>query len=173
GGVSVVVGPGASRAAIDSLARVLDPARRDSTVVIVSLGYRGKIIPELGPVPLNEAQRLATVRQVVSRIHPNILLPAEDPYDAGDRAVGTPPPEQWGKYLTAPAPPAKSIDRNVRVGVSASAYTRNDSTLYAWAAAPGSPMDVVGFSLFPSPFVGGGIQADTRTADRWMRATPP
>jgi hypothetical protein len=34
-------------------------------------------------------------------------------------------------------------------------------------------MDVVGFSLFPAPYVGGGIQADTRTADRWMRATPP
>ena len=28
-------------------------------------------------------------------------------------------------------------------------------------------------SLFPSPYVGGGIQADTRTADRWMRAAPP
>lgn len=171
--VSVVVVPGASRAAIDSLARVLDPARRDSTTVIVSLGYRGKIIPELGPVPLNEPLRLATIRQIMTRIHPNILLPAEDPYDTGDRAVGTLPPDRWEKYLTDAARLAKSIDRNVRVGVSASAYTRNDSTLYAWAARPGSPMDVVGFSLFPSPFVGGGIQADTRTADRWMRATPP
>ena len=50
---------------------------------------------------------------------------------------------------------------------------RSDSALYAWAAAPGSPIDIVGFSLFPSPYVGGGIQSDTRTADRWMRATPP
>src|SRR5581483_11812889 len=29
------------------------------------------------------------------------------------------------------------------------------------------------FSLFPSPYVGGGIGADTRTADRWMRGAPP
>ena len=36
--VSVVIVPGASRTAIDSVARVLDPARRDSTVVIVALG---------------------------------------------------------------------------------------------------------------------------------------
>jgi hypothetical protein len=57
--------------------------------------------------------------------------------------------------------------------VAASAYTRADSALYAWAAAPGSPIDIVGFSLFPSPYVGGGIQADVRTADRWMRASPP
>jgi hypothetical protein len=68
---------------------------------------------------------------------------------------------------------AKSVDRKVKVGVAASAFTRNDSILYAWAASPTSPIDVVGFSLFPSPYVGGGIQADTRTADRWMRATPP
>jgi hypothetical protein len=171
--VSVVVVPGASRTAIDSLAHVLEPARRDSTVLIVAIGYRGKLIPELGPVPLAESQRLATVRQVVQRLHPDILLPAEDPYGSGERAVGELPPERWEKFLTAASRIAKSIDKNVRVGVAASAYTRNDSALYAWAASPSSPMDVVGFSLFPSPYVGGGIQSDTRTADRWMRATPP
>jgi hypothetical protein len=171
--VSVVVVPGASRAAIDSLARVLEPARRDSTVLVVALGYRGKLVPELGPVPLGEAQRLTTIRQVMQRLRPDILLPAEDPYGSGERAVGTLPPSRWEKYLTDAARVAKSIDRNVRVGVSASSYTQNDSTLYAWAATLGSPMDVVGFSLFPSPYVGGGIQSDTRTADRWMRATPP
>jgi hypothetical protein len=171
--LSVVVVPGASRTAIDSLARVLEPARRDSTVLIVAIGYRGKLIPELGPVPLAESQRLGTVRQVVQRLHPDILLPAEDPYGSGERAVGELSPQRWEKYLAAAARIAKSIDRNVRVGVAASAYTRNDSTLYAWAASPSSPMDVVGFSLFPSPYVGGGIQSDTRTADRWMRATPP
>ena len=84
-----------------------------------------------------------------------------------------PPPSRWEKYLADAAHLAKSIDRTVKVGVAASAYTSNDSTLYAWAASPRSPMDVVGFSLFPSPYVGGGIQSDTRTADRWMRATPP
>jgi hypothetical protein len=171
--VSVVVVPGASRAALDSLARVLDPYRRDSTVLIVALGYRGKLVPELGPIPLDEAVRLATVRQVVQRLHPDILLPAEDPYGSGERAVGTLPPSRWEKYLADASRVAKSIDRNVKVGVAASSYTSNDSTLYAWAASQNSPMDVVGFSLFPSPYVGGGIQSDTRTADRWMRATPP
>lgn len=171
--ISVVVVPGASRAAIDSLAHLLDPAKRDSTVLIVALGYHGKLIPELGPAPLGEAQRLATIRQVVGRLHPDILLPAEDPYGSGERALGNLPPAQWEQYLTNAARVAKSIDRNVRIGVAASAYTSNDSALYAWAATPGSPIDVVGFSLFPSPYVGGGIQSDTRTADRWMRATPP
>jgi hypothetical protein len=171
--VSVVVVPGASRLALDSLAHVLDPYRRDSTVLIVALGYRGKLIPELGPEPLAEAERLATIRLVMQRLRPDILLPAEDPYGSGERAVGNLPPSRWEMYLTDAARIAKSIDRNVKVGVAASAYTSNDSILYAWAASPRSPIDIMGFSLFPSPYVGGGIQSDTRTADRWMRATPP
>jgi len=166
--IEVVVLPGASRLAMDSLARVLVPARRDSALLIVALGYRGKLVPELEKAPLDEAQRLATLRLIVDRLRPDIVLPAEDPYGSGERAVGALPPEEWESYLARAAHVAKGIDREVRVGVAVSAYTRNDSVLYAWAAAPRSPIDVVGFSLFPSPYVGGGIQADTRTADRWM-----
>jgi hypothetical protein len=171
--VSVVVAPGATKPAIDSLAKVLESARRDSTVLIVTIAYHAPIVPELGSVALNEEQRLATLRLVVERLKPDIVLPAEDPYGSGARAVGTLPPDRWKAFLTRAARVAKGIDKDVSVGVAASAFTANDSALYAWAAAPGSPMDVVGFSLFPSPYVGGGIQADTRTADRWMRATPP
>lgn len=171
--VAVVVTPGATRLTIDSLAKVIDPTRRDSTVLIVAIGYRGNTLPELRKVPLNEAQRLATLRVVIARLHPDIVLPAEDPYGSGERAVGILSPRRWEAYLTEAARVAKSVDRKVRVGVAASAYTTNDSALYAWAAAAGSPIDVVGFSLFPTPYVGGGIQTDTRTVDRWLRATPP
>ncbi|MFI5227981.1 MAG: hypothetical protein ACHQWU_02860 [Gemmatimonadales bacterium] len=173
GAVSVVVVPGASRLAIDSLARVLGPMRRDSAVVVVALGYRGKLVPELGPAPFNEAQRLVTLRLVIDRIRPDIVLPAEDPYTTGERAVGAREPVQWEAYLTRAARVAKSADPSIRVGVAASSYRTRDSTLYAWAAGPSSPIDVVGFSFFPSPVSGGGIQSDTRTADRWMRVMPP
>ncbi|MEP6491426.1 MAG: hypothetical protein ABJF01_02025 [bacterium] len=170
--VSVVVAPGATRIAIDSLARVLDPARRDSTLLIVAIGYRNNLIPELRKSLLNEGERLVTLRQVIARLHPDIILPAEDPYGSGERALGLLPAATWEKYLTAAARAAKEVDKKVRVGVSASSYRTDDSTLYAWAVSRKSPMDVVGFSLFPSPYIGGGIQSDTRTADRWMRATP-
>jgi hypothetical protein len=171
--IEVVVLPGASRTAIDSLARTLDPARRDSALLVVALGYRGKLVPELEKAPLDEAQRLATLRLVVDRLRPDIVLPAEDPYGSGERALGALPPEEWEAYLSRAAHLVKSIDRNIRIGVAASAYTRNDSVLYAWAIAPKSPIDIAGFSLFPSPYVGGGIQADTRTADRWMNSLRP
>src|SRR5215216_5218976 len=138
--VAVVVVPGASRAAIDSLARVLDPARRDSTLLIVALGYRGKLLPELGKAPLNQEERLATLRQVVARLHPDVVLPAEDPYGSGARAVGELSPGEWQAYLRQAARVARSVDRGVHIGVAASSYTSNDSALYAWAASPASPI---------------------------------
>jgi hypothetical protein len=171
--VGVVVVPGATRLAIDSLARVIGPLRRDSTVVIVAIGYRGKLLPELGPSPFDEATRLVTLRLAIDRLRPDIVLPAEDPYTTGERAVGSREPVQWEAYLTRAARVAKSADPSVRIGVAASSYRTRDSILYAWAAKPTSPIDIVGFSFFPSPLTGGGIQADTRTADRWMRVMPP
>jgi len=171
--IEVVVRPDASKLAIDSLAKVIDPNRRSASMLIVALGYSGTVIPELRKVPLDEATRLATLKHVIEKLHPDIVLPAEDPYGAGERALGTLPVARWTAYLSAAARVAKMADTGIKVGVTASSYTRADSALYAWAASPRSPIDIVGFSLFPSPYVGGGIQADTRTADRWMRATPP
>src|SRR6185503_8631677 len=171
--IAVVVVPGATKLALDSLAKVIDPARRDSSPLIVAIGYRGTLLPELGKTKLNTAERIATMRRAIAQLHPDIILPAEDPYGSGERAVGTLTPEQWESYLTDAARVAKSMDRKIRVGVAASKYSSADSALYAWAASPSSPIDIVGFSLFPTPYVGGGVQADTRTADRWMRAMPP
>ena len=173
GAIQVVVDPGATNLAIDSLARVIDPSRRSASTLIVALGYRGTLIPELRKVPLDETTRLATLRRVVEKLHPDIVLPAEDPYGSGERSLGTLPVARWTAYLSRAATLVKTIDPSVKVGVAASNFTRADSALYAWAASAASPIDIVGFSLFPSPYVGGGIQADTRTADRWMRVTPP
>ncbi len=171
--ICVVVVPGISRQALDSLAKVLDPARRDSTTIIAAIGYRGVLVPEVSKAPFDEQERLATVRLVMRRLQPDILLPAEDPYTSGERAHGVVPVARWESYYIDAVRAAKSIDPDVRVGLAASAYTRNDSALFAWAGSARAPIDILGFSLFPSPYVGGGIQADTRTADRWMRANPP
>jgi hypothetical protein len=171
--ISVVVTPEITKVALDSLARVVDPSRRGTTPLIVTLGYRGKLVPELGKVPLNDQARIATIQRVIARLHPAIIIPAEDPYGAGERAVGRLSVERWKSYLTAASRAAKAADPKVKVAVAASDYTTPDSALYAWAATPGSPIDIPGFSLLPSPYVGGELQAATRTIDRWMRVTPP
>ena len=170
--LSVVVVPDATRGAIDSLGRVLEPAQRDTTPIIVALGYRGKLVPELGHVPLNIPERLGAVDRVMRRIHPTILLPAEDPYGSGARVLGRLPVETWKSYITQAARAAKAIDPKVQIGVSIASFSSRDSALYAWAGSPGSPVDIVGFSFFGSPFLGEELDALERAADRWMRVTP-
>lgn len=154
-------------AALDSLARVLEVVRSDSTQIMVTLGYAKSLIPLPGRT-FNDARRLRTIDQIVRRLRPDVLIPAQDPYDAGTRAAGQHPPEYWESYLTRAAAIVKRVRPRTKIGVSASAYDRRDSTLYAWAAAPRSPIDLVGFSLFPSPSGVRSLDAARGAADRWM-----
>lgn len=173
--VHVVVTPeGAKAEVLDSIAHVLEPLRRaDSTLVIVSLGYKGKLLPHLGSGSLDVAQRLRAVDQVVRRVKPDILLPAEDPYGSGAGALGSLEPRVWEDYITRAAAEAKRIRPRTRIGLSAASYGQRDSTLYAWAIAPGSPVDVVGFSLFPGRLGAVELDAAIRAADRWLVELKP
>jgi hypothetical protein len=142
--VSVVIVPEEmDRLALDSLSDALEMIRRDSTQLIVTLGYPKPLVPLPGRT-FSDARRLQTIDRVVRVLRPDILLPAEDPYDSGTRAAGQRAPQYWESYITRASQIAKSIRPRTRIGVSASAYDGRDSTLFAWAAAPGSPVDVVG-----------------------------
>lgn len=171
--VALVVAPGAENLALDSMARILDDLD-DSITVIVTLGYKGKLVPELGLVPLDEPGRLATVENIVRRLRPDILIPAEDPLAVGSRIVGRLSAETWKSYFTAASQRAKAIDPKVRIGLSVSSYGMTDSVLYAWAAQRGSPVDVVGFSFFPEKTgLHDIVSAFEPAADRWMKTIPP
>lgn len=166
--VNVVIVPERmDRAALDSLAHVLDIVRSDSTQIVVTLGYASPFIPFPGRT-FNDVRRLRIIDQVVRRLRPDVLLPAQDPYDAGTRAAGQHPPEYWESYLSRAAALTKRVRPRTRIGVSASAYDRRDSTLYAWAASATSPIDVVGFTLYPSSSGMRTLDAARGAADRWM-----
>jgi hypothetical protein len=167
--VSVVIVPEKmDRAALDSLAGALEIFRRDSTLFILTLGYPRPLVPMPGRT-FNDARRLQTIDRVVRVLRPDILLPAEDPYDSGTRAAGQLAPQFWESYIARASAIAKRVRPRTRIGVSASAYDGRDSTLYAWAAGAGSPVDVVGFTLFPSRTGVRTLDAATHAADRWMR----
>jgi hypothetical protein len=169
--VNVVIVPEAmDRAAMDSLARVLDVVRSDSTQIFVTLGYPSRLVPLPGRT-FNDTRRLRTIDDVVRRLHPDVLIPAQDPYDAGTRAAGLHPPEYWETFLTRAAAVAKRVRPRTKIGVSASSYDQRDSTLYAWAASSASPVDLVGFSLFPSATGVRTLDAAKGAADRWMAVT--
>jgi hypothetical protein len=170
----VVVAEEVTGTALDSVARVLEPLRRaDSTLLIVTLGYPGKLLPLLRPLEFDVDARLRAVNQVVRRLRPDILIPAEDPYGAGARAFGLLPVETWQDFLRRADSLSKRLRPRTRIGVAASSFGTRDSLLYSWAVKPGSPIDVVGFSLFPSRRGAETLDASMRAADRWIQTERP
>ncbi|MES2178954.1 MAG: hypothetical protein V4550_13930 [Gemmatimonadota bacterium] len=157
-----------NQAALDSISHVLDDVRGDSTTLIVTLGYERSLLPLAGD-RFSETRRIAAIEPIVRILRPDILVPAKDPYDAGTRAAGARSPEFWQGYFTKAAAVAKRARPRVKIGVAASTYDRRDSTLYAWAARRGSPIDVPGFTLYPSSTGVRTLDAARGAADRWMR----
>lgn len=171
--LSVTFVPGATAVAIDSVARSLDPLRSDSTLLVATIGYGDKLLPELTRDPLDVDERLRTLRRVIVRLRPDIVVPAQDPYGIGARVHGRLPVERWQEHLTRARALASEVRPRTRVALAASSYDSRDSTLYAWAAAPGSPVDVLGFTFYPSRLGARTMDASFRAADRWMHAHPP
>lgn len=172
--ISVVVNPEAARGvALDSLARSIERTRADSTLLIVALGY-----PKNGAVEIarsRDAYTLARVRDVdrlARRLRPDYLLPAVDPFDEGSRVIGVQTPQYWIDYFTRAARVAHYVNPNIKVGLPISSYGTRDSTLYAWAARPGSPIDVVGFSLLAGFDGARSLDTHLRVAQRWIRQFP-
>lgn len=172
--VSIVLTPEAVDGEIlDSLARALVGFREDSVLIVVSLGYSADADGDLGESPQSFTEgRVRRLDQIIRRLRPDILLPAIEPYGDGARAVGLQPVQFWVDYLTRAAALGQRLRPAMKVGVSAASYGTRDSVLYSWAARPGSPMDVVGFTLLPG--FDGAITLDTRMriAQRWLTQNP-
>ena len=167
--VSITIVPEAiNKAGLDSIAHTIEDLRGDSTQLIVTLGYPSSLNPLPGRT-FNEAKRLAAIEPIMRILRPDVLVPALEPYSAGAASTGSRPPDFWKDYLTRASADAKHIRPRTRIGVAASTFDRRDSTLYAWAAAAGSPVDIVGFSLWPSPTGLRTLDAARGAADRWMR----
>lgn len=171
--VNVVIVPSASTLAIDSVANTIGALPRDSLIVIATIGYHDKILPELQKQPLDAEVRLRTMRRVLSRIRPDIIVPAQDPYGVGARMMGRLPVAEWQDYYAKSAALVKQVRPRTSVALSISAFDTRDSTMYAWAASPGSPVDVIGFSFYPTRLGARSMDAGFRAADRWMRALSP
>jgi hypothetical protein len=171
--VQVVFVPGASTLAIDSVSHALDRLPRDSLLVVAAIGYRGKIVPAQHESTLDEEARLRTIRRVLERLRPDMLIPAQDPYGTGRRMLGRLPVAAWQGYYARVGALVRQVRPRTRVAYAAAAFDTRDSALFAWAAAPGSPVDVVGFSFYPSRLGARSMDAGFRAADRWLRVAPP
>jgi hypothetical protein len=172
--LSVVIEPEAARGvALDSLARSIDQARSDSTLLIIALGY-----PKKGEQEIRKSReaytvaRLKDIDRIARRLKPDYLIPAADPMEEGSRVLGEQSPQYWIDYFTRAARVAHYIYPRIKVGLPISSYGTRDSTLYAWAARRGSPIDVVGFSLLAGFDGARSLDTHLRVAQRWMRQYP-
>lgn len=170
--VALTLRPGAlTLAALDSTAKLVEPMRRDSALLIVTLGFDADDRRALRTDRATFlARRLAAVERLARALRPDILLPAEAPYGADRDVLGVQPVAFWEDYLGAAAARAHSVNRRIRVAVAAARFDAADSTLYAWAASRESPLDAVGFVVAPSFTGGAGVDARLRAADRWLAA---
>lgn len=168
--VSVTIAPAGVRALVlDSLAASLEDLRRDSVLVVATLGYGRDDAETYRQSPSGYmARRLAMVDQIVRRVRPDVLVPALDPDDAGTRALGRVKAAWWHDYFERSAALAHRLRPRTRVALNASTFTPSDSALYAWGERqPG--IDLLGFSVAPSFGGGASLEARLRLAERWMR----
>ena len=173
--VSIVVDArGARLSSLDSIAGTVDDQRADSARIIIALGYPADATRQFRESEAEYTRkRLADVDRIARRLRPDILIPALEPYGAGSRAIGTQEPEYWINYLTKAADIAHHVNPRIRVAFTAASYGARDSTLFAWAAARGSPIDIVGFSLMPGFDGARSLDTHMRVAQRWMRTLGP
>jgi hypothetical protein len=174
GAISLVIDPEAARGvALDSLARSIEVARADSTIIIVALGY-----PKKGGEEIKQSReayttaRLKDVDRIARRLKPDYLIPAVDPVEEGTRILGDQSPQYWVDYFSRAARVAHYIYPRIKVAIPMSTYGTRDSTLYVWAARRGSPIDVVGFSLLAGFDGARSLDTHLRVAQRWMRLFP-
>ncbi len=172
--LSVRIDPrGAHPAALDSLSRALDQLRRDTTALIVTLEYPPDAAREYAASPqAYQEARLAELSRIARALHPDYLIPVDEPTRRGDSALGRPlPVNTWTRFLSAAAFAIHRVDPRVHVAVAVSTFGARDSALYAWVTAPDSPVDAAGFVLRPM-FAGAAdldAQCEPPTAG-WRRA---
>lgn len=170
--IAVTIAPdGVRRSTLDSLARVLDAVRRDSTLLVVTLGNAAPPLLPGRPARLDVERRVEAVRSIARRLRPDYLLPVAEPYGRAAAVYGRLPVTTWSRYLARAAAAARQVSPRTRVSWAASRYDARDSALFAWSAAPGSPIDALGFSISPSDQGARGLDADMFAADRFIRAT--
>lgn len=171
--VHVIYAPeGALALSLDSLARAIEQLRRDTVPLVVTLGYPDNAMEKMLASPEQYVRnRMIEIDRIARRLRPDYLIPAREPYGRGVRAVGEQPLAFWRDYHARAVAVVKRAFPSIKVGVSIGGFTASDSALYAWAASAESPVQAVGFTLFPSFAGARALEARLSTADRWMRGT--
>jgi hypothetical protein len=157
---------GTRGSALDSLARVLEPLRADSVRIVLGVRVDGQ------PTAQQDAERLASIERVLQRVRPDVFLPAVAAPVPGWFAAAPPSAAWWRTTLTRSAAEVQRVSPRTVLGWSAARLDATDSTVYTWASAPDSPVEMLAASVYPS-FAGlPAVDSRLRAFARWHeRAT--
>ena len=170
--LSVYVTPAGARGAVlDSIARQLEDARGDRTVIVALDLSRAPVLAPARRAAYLRA-RIADVARIARHLAPDFVVPVVDPAGAATRTTSTLPADDWTEYLADAARAVRRVAPKVQVMVHVGGITAVDSAIFAWAESPTAPVDALAISLFPGLDGAVALDARMRAADRWMRAAP-
>ncbi|MBL0170142.1 MAG: hypothetical protein IPP90_05315 [Gemmatimonadaceae bacterium] len=152
---------GTRAGALDSLARLLEPLRSDSTVIAVAL-HQGRHVARA-----DDAARASAMERVLIRLRPDVLFPAVSDPIPSVLPADAPSISWWRLLLTSSDAVRARVRPATRLGVALSRLDARDSAIYAWAVRSSSPVGVIGAVVFPSFSGLPGVDARLRAFDRW------
>jgi hypothetical protein len=172
--VLLVLTPEAARGvALDSLSRLVDVLRSDSTRLFLALAMRAEDMRRLrgrGAAGLEE--RIAALERITRRLRPDIVFPGWEPAMPGVVVERPLPTAWWQGYLVRASRTIRGVRPRTQVGMSLPRLDAADSALFAWAAAQRvrdtRPVDLVAAHVIPSFSGAPAVDARLRALDRWL-----
>jgi hypothetical protein len=153
---------GARGAALDSLARVVERLRGDSVRIAVAL-----VVNRTDAIARDTSAFDSAIERILLRVHPDVLFPAMLSPLPSILPAYYPSTAWWRSTLSRSARTVARVRPRTRVGWAATRLDAGDSAVYAWAAAPASPVDLLGGVTFPSFSGLPAVDARLRALDRW------
>jgi hypothetical protein len=172
--VLLVLSPDASRGtALDSVSRIVDVLRSDSTRIHVALSMTPDDIGRVrnrGVLGVDE--RIAALERITRRLRPDVVFPGWEAGIPGVRVERPLPFIWWRDYFIRSARTIRGVRPRTAVGLNLPRLDMADSLLYRWAqiATPSRPIDLVAAQVSPSFSGAPAVDARLRALDRWMAA---
>ncbi|MEP6779283.1 MAG: hypothetical protein ABJC26_05280 [Gemmatimonadaceae bacterium] len=160
--VLVVLNEKATRAAyLDSLYRVLDRWRADSSTIAVAIEMETELRSA------TSAERDEVIERVLLHVKPDVLIPGWRSPLPTLLEAREPSLQWWQTMLTRAGHVVNRVRPRTSLGWAAARVDTRDSAVYAWASGEDSPVKVLGIVSFPS-FAGlPAVDARLRAFDRW------
>lgn len=157
---------GTRAAALDSLAIVLAPLRKDSVRIAVAYQH-GRTLTRP-----DDGVYAQAVGRVLQRLKPAVFFPAANDPVPSVLATQLPGARWWQQIIHITDSIRQDMRPATKLGVMLSRLDARDSAVYAWATTAAPAVDVIGAVVYPSYSGIPGVDARLRAFERWhSRAT--